>query len=47
ARCAGLGATAGYTSGCCASRSFGWRAAPLMQEVESHHLEVARRASMG
>ncbi|MCI87488.1 hypothetical protein A2U01_0108771, partial [Trifolium medium] len=44
ARCAGLGTTAGFTSGCRASRSLGWRAAPLKQEVESNHLEVARRA---
>ncbi|MCI74714.1 hypothetical protein A2U01_0095978 [Trifolium medium] len=44
ARCAGLGATIGYTSGSCASRSLGLRVAPLSQVVESQHLEVARRA---
>ncbi|MCI46977.1 hypothetical protein A2U01_0068218, partial [Trifolium medium] len=44
ARCAGLGTIAGFTSGCCASRSLGWRVAPLKQEVGRVHLEVARRA---
>ncbi|MCI92600.1 hypothetical protein A2U01_0113896, partial [Trifolium medium] len=44
ARCAGLGAITVLTSGCCASRSPGWRAAQLSQVVEENLQEVARRA---
>ncbi|MCI71479.1 hypothetical protein A2U01_0092742, partial [Trifolium medium] len=38
------GITVESTSGCCASRSLGWRIAPLKQVVGRIHLEVARRA---
>ncbi|MCI68132.1 hypothetical protein A2U01_0089391, partial [Trifolium medium] len=42
-RCAIHSVLAGFISGSCASRSLGWRGAPLNQAVEEEPLEVARR----
>ncbi|MCI45664.1 hypothetical protein A2U01_0066903, partial [Trifolium medium] len=42
--CAGHGVISGCTSGSCASRSPGWRAAQLNQVIEGNLLGVARRA---
>ncbi|MCI44820.1 hypothetical protein A2U01_0066059 [Trifolium medium] len=47
ARCAGRGIIVESTSGCCVSRSLGWRIAPLKQVVERILLDVARRAGWG